>query len=54
MKKIQKKKYVQYLKTEKVLDICIEVARQTLQARPKITKKLSEHQIKQSKRRFSH
>jgi hypothetical protein len=42
-----KKKYVQNLKKEKEQQICMGAPRRNVQARPKILKKLPEHQIYQ-------
>jgi hypothetical protein len=44
-RKFSQKKYVYYLKKEKEPKICMGATRRNSQARPKILKKLSEHQI---------
>jgi hypothetical protein len=46
-----KKKYGQYLKSEKEPKIRMGATRRNLHARPKILKKLSEHQINQSEQK---
>jgi hypothetical protein len=45
-------KYVQYLKSVKEPKIRMGATRRILQAQPKILKKLTEHQIYQTKRKF--
>jgi hypothetical protein len=48
--KISQKNRVSYLKSGKEPKICMGATRRNLQARPKILKKISEHQINQSER----
>jgi hypothetical protein len=52
-KKNSQKNCVSYLESGKEPKICMGATLQNLQTRPKILKKLSEHQINQSERKFS-
>jgi diphthamide synthase subunit DPH2 len=44
-RKFTRKNYVKYFKSENELKICVVATRRILQVRPKILKKLSDHQI---------